>query len=253
MYFLREYSIMKKLILTLTILTITFGLYARPLFAQYENTLKEVDAPIIVELFTSQGCSSCPAADRILSELAKNENVITLGCHVSYWNHLQWKDTLSHDFCDVRQHGIQGLRGERKIYTPQMVINGEYVFVGSNAAKLSFALNKAQDTKLLHIKTEKEGANLIKITLPDADKGDYRLWGFGYKNKVTTNIGRGENSGRIIDYTSPVMSYHNLGPWDGTTNSLSFEKPDGDIDGIAIFAQKDAYGKIIAAGKHPLR
>jgi len=240
---------MKKLQLTLTIAFIISGIFTKAAHAQDKPSLPEIKSPVVIELFTSQGCPSCPPADKILSELAENPNVITLGCHVSYWNHLEWKDTLSNDFCDIRQHGIQGLRGERRIYTPQMVVNGKYVFVGTNTAKLSFALDMAQKSELLAIKAESADDNLITITLPVADKNEYRLWGYGYKNKVTTSIGRGNNSGRVIDYTSAVITYHNLGAWDGNAHSVSFEKPDEDIDGIVIFAQKDAYGEIIAAGK----
>ncbi len=238
---------MKKIIYTL-IIPLALCLTSAP--STYADAANDtpITTPIIVELFTSQGCSSCPPADKILDELAKDKNVIALGCHVSYFNHLQWKDTLSQEFCDIRQHGIQGIRKEHKIYTPQMVVNGKYVFIGSNKAKLSFALQSAQESPLLPITSSKKDA-LITITLPQAQKGDYRLWGFGYKNKVTTSIGKGENTGRVIDYTHPAITYSNLGSWDGTANSLSFERPDGDIDGIAIFAQKDGYGEIIAAGK----
>ncbi|MGH1456029.1 MAG: DUF1223 domain-containing protein [Alphaproteobacteria bacterium] len=237
---------MKKTIYIFALTLCIFGI--TPIKSHAAEDLN-INTPVIVELFTSQGCSSCPPADKILAELAaSNKNIIALGCHVSYWNHLKWKDTLSQEFCDIRQHGIQGIRKERKIYTPQMVVNGKYVFIGSNTAKLSFALHSAQESPLLPITTTEE-SNLITITLPQAKTGDYRIWGFGYKDKVTTNIGNGENTGRVIDYTHPVITYSNLGPWNGTANTLSFERPEGDIDGITIFAQSEGYGEIVAAGK----
>jgi hypothetical protein len=252
-YFLREYGLMKKIIHAFTIVITLLGLYAQSSYADTETTLPQVDAPVIVELFTSQGCPACPPADKILAELSKDKNVIALGCHVTYMDRPQWKDTFSNQFCDIRQHGIQGLRKERRIYTPQMVVNGQYVFVGSNMAKLSFALDRAQQQSILPITREStedaSAPDIIKIKMPPAEQGDYRLWGFGYKNSVTTDIKSGSNSGQKIDYIAPVITYSNLGPWDGTQNTLSFERPDGNIDGIVIFGQKDGYGKIVAAGK----
>lgn len=247
--FFGEYKNMLKLLAIYTLIFTALLFIGKSANADYMKTVAQSKTPIVVELFTSQSCSSCPPADIILSQLAKHNNVIALGCHVSYWNHLHWKDTLSHDFCDVRQHGIQGLRGQKRIYTPQMVVNGKYVFVGSNAAKLTFAMKRAAQANMQTIIAQKTNENTAQITLPQMPEGKYHLWGFGYKNKVTTNIGRGENSGRIIDYAVPVTTYSNLGPWNGSANSLSFEIPDGEIDGIAVFAQKDAYGEIVAAGK----
>lgn len=225
----------KKIIYTLCLLL------AFPVHAQDQP-------PIVIELFTSQGCPSCPPADAILSELAENENFIVLGCHVSYWNQPQWKDKLSQDFCDVRQHGIQGFQGTRNIYTPQMVINGTDIFIGSKQAKIDAALDKAQDNPVSSIRLKRNG-KIITFELPAAKEDAYRLWGFGYKNKVSAHIGGGENSGRVIDYTNPVMSYSNLGPWNGNPTTQRFELPNETIDGMVIFGQKDGYGAIVAAGK----
>lgn len=239
---------MKILSITLIILA-TAILTTHKIYAQSNISVPNTDAPIVVELFTSQSCSSCPPADKILKTLVEHKNIIALGCHVSYWNHLHWKDTLSQDFCDMRQHGIQATRDQRKIYTPQMVVNGKYVFVGSNTSKLSFALNEATKNPLAIIDVKKEGNNLINVTLPAMSEGDYRIWGFGYKNEITTSIGRGENGGRTITYTNPVTTYHNLGAWNGMAETRKFESENDEIDGIVIFAQSEGYAEIIATGK----
>ncbi len=207
------------------------------------------DAPIVVELFTSQGCSSCPPADKIFSKLVKNENIIALGCHVSYWNSDDFKDVLSQDFCDMRQHGYIGMKGATRIYTPQMIINGGLGFIGSHQGEVDYDLKMARDNPIKLIFIEINDQNIISFSLPNIENGSYRLWAYGYKNHVKQNIGGGENSGRYIDYANPVMSYTNLGSWQGVSGNQVFDMPDTDIDGIAILAQEGGYGRIVAAGK----
>jgi len=206
------------------------------------------DAPVVVELFTSQSCSSCPPADRLLSQIADQENIIALGCHVEYWDHLHWKDTLSQDFCDMRQHGYSSIRGSKRVYTPQMIVNGKDEFVGSHKSKLSAALKRANQNPLKPIQIETSGAE-IAFTLPDAPHGSYRLWAFGYADEQHQKIPSGENRGKAVDYANPVRSYTNLGSWDGQAAIHKFSKPNKNLDGIAILAQKNGFGEIVAAGK----
>ena len=101
-------------------------------------------SPVVVELFTSQSCSSCPPADRNLGKLSENPNVIALGFHVTYWNHLHWEDTLSNEFSTKRQRSYAAAFRNGRVYTPQMVVNGEQEFVGSNGSKVNAALKKAK-------------------------------------------------------------------------------------------------------------
>lgn len=239
---------MNKLILSLTlIITITF--FARSLYAKLDTDIVDVKAPVVVELFTSQSCSSCPPADKILATLAQQENVIALGCHVSYWNHLQWKDTLSNEFCDIRQHGYGAYTGNKKIYTPQMIVNGQEQFVGSRTDKLNTALKRTINAPLKTIQIEKNPDNSITFTLPNANSDQYRLWAFGYKFKHDQNIKNGENRGLKTSYANPIASYTNLGSWDGRAAYQRFDLQKEDIDAIAILAQKGGYGPIVAAGK----
>ncbi len=237
----------KHLFILITLIAV--GLYGRSLYAQQTLTV-DVKMPIVVELFTSQSCSSCPPADKILETLSENENIIILGCHVSYWDHLNWKDTLSQEFCDMRQHGYAGHRGTRRIYTPQMVVNGTKEFVGSHADKVKSALKAATALKIIDVAYED---NLINFSLPEADKGSYRVWAYGYRKGLDQDIKSGENSGLSVSYVNAAVTYSNLGAWDGMAVSKSFERPepqtDHPLDGIALFAQKDGYGEIIAAGR----
>ncbi len=209
---------------------------------------QNVQAPIVVELFTSQGCSSCPPADEILKELSEQDNIIALGCHVSYFNHLQWTDTFSQDFCDMRQHGYVGLTGGKRIYTPQMIVNGENGFIGSKKDKVSAALEQAKQNPIQSISAQIQDG-IISFTLSETTGGSYRIWAYGYKNTAIQDIKSGENKGNSISYAAPVMSYSNLGSWNGMGITQRFEKPDIPIDGIAILAQENGYGRIVAAGK----
>ncbi len=243
---------MNNLLLALAlILAVTF--FARGLYAKLDTKLLNTQDPVVIELFTSQSCSSCPPADKILSQLAEQENVIALGCHVSYWNHLHWKDTLSHEFCDVRQHGYGQYSGKKQIYTPQMIVNGQEQFVGSRADHLNAALKRTTTAPLKPIQIEKTSNNSITFTLPDVESDEYRLWAFGYKLKHNQNIPSGENRGLKTTYANPIASYINLGSWSGQAAYQQFDLSKENIDAIAILAQKGGYGPIVAAGKMSLR
>ena len=194
--------------------------------------------PIVVELFTSMICPACPPADKALLELSLQENIIVLGCHVSYLNSLRAKDTLSQEFCDIRQHGYVGLTNERRIYTPLMIVNGQHLFIGSDNGKLQAALKNAQNAPIEPIKIEINNDDIVQFSLPNVKNGSYRLWAFGYKNSIDT-----------AKYINPATSYTNLGAWQGNAMTKSFEKPDEPLDGIIILAQENGYEKIIAAGK----
>ncbi len=203
----------------------------------------EYYSPIVVELFTSKGCPSCPPADKILEALAHQENIIALGCHVTYWNREQFNDNLSQDFCDMRQHGYTGTKGGNRIYTPQMVINGGLGFIGSHQDEVNYDLDMAKNNPINIIPIELIDDNkVISFSLPNINTGKYRIWGYGYKN-----------TGDNIKYVRPVMSYDNLGRWNGEETLRSFYVPDADIDGMVILAQEGGYGRIVAAGELVLK
>ncbi len=208
-------------------------------------------APVVVELYTSQSCSSCPPADKILQSLTQNENLIVLSCHVSYWNRLNWVDTLSREFCDIRQHGYASLTTRKRIYTPQMVVNGINMFVGSRADQVKSALIKGKNQGVQPI-TISSSDDLINFELPAAGEkwgNDFRLWMYGYKKETVQEIGSGENRGKTVKYVNAAITYDNLGAWEGGAVSKSVQTPQDDIDGVVIFAQTGGYGRIVAAGK----
>lgn len=203
--------------------------------------------PVVVELFTSQSCSSCPAADKVLSELAENENVIALGCHVTYWNHLHWEDTLSKPDCTNRQRAYAAHMKSRRVYTPQMVVNGGDAFVGSYRGEAFSSLERAHPLHAIDLILEGERIN---ISLPVIEIGSYKLMVFGSKKSHTQHVPRGENRGRTLHYHNSVLFMQSAGDWDGKAQDQSLDVGDiSNYDHIVVIAQKDGFGPILAAGR----
>ena len=216
------------------------------------KTISNSSQPIILELFTSQSCSSCPAADKVLSELAiQNENIIALSCHVTYWNHLHWKDTLSTPLCTDRQRQYVQTLQSRGPYTPQIIINGRHETVGSRKADI--LRHTSHDLKNNPVKpidlslTNSE----LQISLPAIEKGGYQLTLISYGDNHTEEILRGENRGRTISYIHPVQDIINLGHWDGTALPMMYDLSILDkAVGYTIIAQKNSTtGPIVAAAQ----
>jgi len=208
------------------------------------------DAPVVVELFTSQSCSSCPAADVILKELADKPDIIALGCHVTYWDHLQWKDTLSQKFCTERQRNYASSRSTQRVYTPQTVINGKVEFVGSRRSQIFDEIEKAQGA-LQPVGLSLKDPETLQITLPDSPNTvNQLLWLFGYQKYPKQDIRTGENRGKSLEYANAVVTIDFLGSWDGTGKTFDIPLPKNPgINGLALIVQQDSYGPIMAAGQ----
>jgi len=199
-----------------------------------------VTAPVVVELYTSQSCSSCPPADKVLGELARNDNVIALGCHVTYWNHLHWKDTLSNPECTTRQRQFNNDRHSNRIYTPQMVVNGEVEFVGSRGQKAASEVNQAQ--AIVPIILQKNGSNIAASLSQDLASNDYVYEWIEFDDKFHQDIPSGENRGRSITYSNPVRSIT-------YGNDLRDYRYKNIGDHVVLLIRVSKAGKIIAAGK----
>ena len=134
------------------------------------QAMENTDSPVVLEMFTSQSCSSCPPADRVLSQLeAQNDNIIALSCHVTYWNHLHWKDTLSKEFCSTRQRDYVRTLRSRGPYTPQIMINGKHTMVGSQGGKIVRAIENAAPIKSIGLSLDNDQLN---IKLPETAGND---------------------------------------------------------------------------------
>jgi hypothetical protein len=196
----------------------------------------------VVELFTSQGCSSCPPADKLLGELAADPSLVAISIPIDYWDYLGWKDTLADPRNTARQKAYAHARGDGQVYTPQAVVNGALHVIGSDKGAIEHAIAE----------TRKNGATPvlpIAVTLTDgqltamiADGKDTRaeVWLCGLTKAVTIAIGRGENKGRTITYHNVVRRWMKLGDWTGTANSWSIPVQTlkgGNIDEAAVLLQ----------------
>ncbi|MEM6811100.1 MAG: DUF1223 domain-containing protein [Pseudomonadota bacterium] len=212
---------------------------------------KAENGPIVLELFTSQSCSSCPPADKILEQLSEDPNVIALSCHVTYWNHLHWKDTLSKEFCTNRQRQYVQSMNLRSSYTPQIVINGQYEMVGSRGSKIDKRLKSLQKNNSVHNIDLFVENGVLTIQLPSIKRSNYNITLMSHGDRHTQSIPSGENRGRTVSYTNPVEQFINLGEWDGSMNIVQYNLSQiSDSKGLAVLVQeKDYLSPIIAAGK----
>tara|TARA_R110002124_G_scaffold64985_2_gene177388 strand:+ start:189102 stop:189821 length:720 start_codon:yes stop_codon:yes gene_type:complete len=211
----------------------------------------------VFELFTAEGCPYCPPADKALNGFAQNPQIIALSCHVTYWDHLS-SDSLARQFCTDRQlhYSVNG-GDKRRVYTPELVINGKLSLVGSETQSIQEAL-KGSITIPENIDLKLWGDNRLDIMLPN-------ISGLSENNVVTlitygddleTKIARGKNKGQTNHYTNPIIAIDYLSnDWDGAAHSLavrvnnkSYNHP---VKGYVVFVHKGPshVGPIIAVGK----
>jgi hypothetical protein len=204
------------------------------------------DAPVVVELFTSQGCSSCPPADAFLTDLARTRaDVLPLAFHVTYWDYLGWKDPYSLDAATARQREYAKHLGEDGIYTPQMVVDGTSGFVGSSRPEGTAAIASAAHKQVI-VSGTRDGQNLM-ITI-GAGSGQARVLLVGFDLTRETPIGRGENSGRTLTESNIVRSLTPIGTWAGSAVTLRPSLPAGEAFAVLLQAED---GRIIGAARVP--
>jgi hypothetical protein len=203
--------------------------------------------PVVIELFTSQGCSSCPPADAFLAELTGRDDVIPLSLHVDYWNYLGWADTFAQAAHTERQQRYSLARGDRQVYTPQMVVAGLWHVVGSDRDSVGELINAAKALPSVDLTVVWADGGL-QLEVGDAvagapDRGT--LWMIMFNDARTVAIGRGENAGRTITYYNVVVEMHRLAMWRG--ESMAIELPIAALsevgaDGCVIILQQDLAG-----------
>jgi hypothetical protein len=204
------------------------------------------ERPIVVELFTSQGCSSCPPADALLLQLAQRPDVLALAFHVTYWNGLGWRDPFSLDSATQRQREYQHLMHTGTIYTPQMVVDGRIDVVGSDRSGVAAALTAARAHAGAHVPLDiARTPDGLRITV-SAGAGEANLLLIGYDLRHTTPVARGENAGARLTEANIVRSQEVLARWQGRPLSLMapilvsdrvaviLQAPDGRILGAAV-------------------
>jgi hypothetical protein len=210
--------------------------------------------PVVVELFTSQGCSSCPPADAYLGELATRSDVIPLAFHVDYWNYIGWADPFATKQMTERQKDYQRTLNQRYVYTPEMVVNGAAHEVGSDrhrVAKLIDAAEKsAGDGPSIRLSLADDGKIHAHVDGGAASEGPATVWLVKYDRPHQTPVAHGENAGRTLTDYQVVRTLRELAQWTGEPLDLEYaaKEPDEPGDGgCAVLVQRDGTGPIIAA------
>src|SRR5271156_755619 len=177
----------------------------------------------LLELFTSQGCSSCPAADKMLGDLANDSSLVALSVPIDYWDYLGWKDTLASPGHTARQRAYAHVRGDRQVYTPQIVVNGSVHVLGSDRAAVERAIGQTGRNGAimsLPVGLTVEGNSLnVKISATESERSGGEVWLCPLARAVSVAIGRGENHGRTVTYHNVVRGWVKLGDWTGTKSN----------------------------------
>jgi hypothetical protein len=218
----------------------------------------------VVELFTSQGCSSCPPADKIIGELAKDPAVIALSLPIDYWDYLGWKDTLADARFSARQKAYSQMRGDRDVYTPQVVVNGSAHLIGSDRTGIENAIGetrKAEAVMSVPVSMTVSGKQ-ISVSVAAASKpavAHGEVWICSVSKAVPISIGRGENRGREITYHNVVRNLLKVGDWNGSSASWTVPLENisrEDVDAAVVYLQdgnRDKPGAMLGAAYTSLR
>jgi hypothetical protein len=205
------------------------------------------DVKTVVELFTSQGCSSCPPADRILGELARDPHTLAISFPVDYWDYIGWKDTLAEPTYTLRQQAYAKTSGHGEVYTPQAIINGLADAVGSDRDQIEAAETQtAKQAGVMSVPlTVSEQGDVINISVGAAPAGAPRSAGvflIALASKRTVSIQRGENAGSTLTYSNVVRAITKVGDWSGAATTLQASLEQARLDGA------DSYAVIVQEG-----
>ena len=208
--------------------------------------------PVVVELFTSQGCSSCPPADALLAELAKRPNIIALAYHVDYFDDASWRDPFSLAESTQRQRGYVRRLARSGPFTPQAVISGDTSILGSNRAAMREAL--AGDRDALEMAVSKTAGQLV-IHLRERWRESMDVYAVAYRADATTRVKGGENAHRVAKDVNIVRSVQRVGRWNGVPQRMPFalSKLPTDATHVAVLLQRSNQGAIAAAQALSLR
>jgi hypothetical protein len=210
----------------------------------------------VIELFTSQGCSSCPAADALIESYADRPDVVALTLPVDYWDYLGWKDTLASPKFSARQRAYAKTRGDGRVYTPQVIVNGLKHAVGSSASEIDHAITvtkaKIGASRVgVNVKSANDHLVIRVDAAPDTVKSEEAtIWLALVRRKVEVKIKRGENHGRTVVYHNVVREWMPVGMWNGTAATIKLAHHavrQSDADGCAIIVQHGDAGPIVGA------
>lgn len=210
----------------------------------------------VIELYTSQGCSSCPPADALIKSYANQPGILALSLPVDYWDYLGWKDTLGSPKHSERQRNYARARGDGQVYTPQVVINGLAHAVGSSKSAIDAALMLTKDelaASRVPLKFWMDGGSLIIETgaaAPNSSFKDGVVWLAVIQPSADVEIRRGENSGRKVTYTNVVRELTPVGTWTGQPMRIQLARTAvmrKELERVAVLIQSGKAGPIIGA------
>ncbi|HYM18706.1 MAG TPA: DUF1223 domain-containing protein [Micropepsaceae bacterium] len=216
--------------------------------------------PVVIELFTSQGCSDCPAADKILTDLSKRKDVIALSFPVTYWDMLGWRDTFATEANTQRQKSYARVMNRSGIYTPQMIVDGVLDVVGNQndrvmealAARSAEAANQANVPIAINV-----ASGRVEIAIP-AVRGKTKplaaIWVMRTLSQATVNVEQGENRNHRLGYSNVVRDLQRAGEWNGGAMKINLPLNVGKAkqDGVAVILQEADYGRVIGAAVLPV-
>jgi len=209
-------------------------------------------SPVVIELFTSQGCSSCPPADAILLDHAEREDVITLALHVDYWDYIGWADTFARPEHTERQRAYARAADKRMIYTPQMILNGETHIVGNHPGELELGIRNHQVRAPRVSLDVARHENRVQIAAQNLDydpsEGELIVQLVRYAAEERVEIRRGENAGKTMPYSSIVTDWRAIGQWDGSADLELETEVSGDAP-LVVLIQKEHHGPVLAAAR----
>ena len=227
----------------LAVLIAALGMSCASLAAAQQN-------PVVVELYTSQGCSSCPPADAMMHDLATRDDVIALALHVDYWDYIGWTDEFADPAHGARQKNYASVAGDRMVYTPQMVIGGRDHVVGNKPMTVADTIREHLDARSgVRVDLRRSGGRLIiAASAEDAVAGPFVIQLVRFDPERTVSISRGENAGRTLSYANVVTEWRVIANWPGEDDWRA-QVPLSGGDEAAVIVQRPGPGEIVAAAK----
>jgi len=243
----------------LTITTVAAAFFAaNAAFGQVEPRISKTAKPaqpVAVELFTSQGCSSCPPADNLLARLAEIDGIVAISRPVTYWDRRGWKDTLAREENTIlqRAYAQRGLIGRGGVYTPQLVIDGQFGVIGSDIRQIVPMIQASSPAPAaIAVRPQKDGS--VIIGLAGESSGPAELVLVALKSHETVRVVRGENGNRALQYTNVLLNETAIADWNGGTADAKIPQAllqQGGADRYALLLRRKNAGPILAARKIP--
>jgi len=210
----------------------------------------------VVELFTSQGCSSCPPADAFLGELARRDDILALSFHVDYWDYIGWKDPYASAANTARQRAYEQRFGLHYVYTPQMVIQGAAQATGSDRSAVLAAIAASRHRPVIPVTLTPGKGNRVIVSIPKGPATvDATVWLAVFDREHDTPVKRGENSGRTLKNYNVVRAMDRVGTWAGKAMEIPVTVPSmasGMGDACAVIVQARNNGPILGAAAIPV-